>query len=76
MQNASVAKYGFAVSFDVRHCQPVKVAGNVCVAGSGGVHVPWDASRLAADWSPMSVRQKFAANALVMLLLTPVPSVR
>src|SRR5436189_156902 len=68
-QKSCVAKYGFAVSREVRHCQPVvNDAGYVCVAGSGGVHAapvgvtdPCDPRSVAAGSWPLSVRQKLAA---------------
>ena len=77
-------KYGFELSREVRHCQPVVYdAGKVCVAGSGEVHpVPTgstagcDASSVAAGRLPLSVRQKLAANGSVGPPPAAVPSVR
>jgi hypothetical protein len=77
VQKSSVAKYGLVVSFDVRFCQPVKVAGNVCVAATGGVApAACEASNVAAGWLALSVRQKFDASAPVMPPPFAVPSVR
>src|SRR5438094_4768110 len=83
-QKSCVGKYGFAVSREVRHCQPaVYDAGNVCVAGSGGLQAdpvgvtdPCDASSVAAGWLALSVRQKLAANGSVGPPPAAVPSVR
>ena len=77
MQKSSVAKYGFEVVFDVRFCQPLYVAGNVCVAGFGAMApAACDASSAAADWLALSVRQKFDAWAPVIPPPFAVPSVR
>src|SRR3954467_15354432 len=83
-QKCCVGKYGFAVSREVRHCHPVVYeAGNVCVAGSGGLHAdpvgvtdPCEASSVAAGSWPLSVRQKLAANGSVGPPPAAVPSVR
>ena len=77
-----MGKYGFAVSREVRHCQPAMYdAGNGCVAGSGGAQdvsagLACDASSVAAGWLALSVRQKLAANGSVGPPPAAVPSVR
>src|SRR5215212_1088243 len=83
VQKSAVAKYGLAAvaavvaAFAVRFCQPVYVAGNRCVAGSGAVMpAACDAARAAAGWSARSVRQKFAAHGLGAPVLRLMPSVR
>ena len=71
-----MAKYGLAVVFDVRFCQPLYVCGYTVASGGGVAPAAWEASRAAAGWLPLSVRQKFDARGPEMPPPFAVPSVR